>query len=592
MTQGDNDMINYVPLKQQLTDETTLMKKQSITYSIMRMSSAILFILFIWLAQNNTIFYGISFLFLVLFLILVYVHDKHKNRIVFKETQLEIIAKLENRYEDAWKKEELAMHTSNDPILNDLDILGKQSLVNYLDMSGTLTGLKYLQSLFENTSKKEDIIKRQEAIQELLNNPLILLELQTHSALFHKHSKKVKKETIDELIQHAKVNIKQPTFLMGLSLLMVGITIVFIILTFMTTWAVNYLFILISLNIIIVLLQFTKNNVVLAEVSVVKDVLEDYLEFMEYVDTTEFHNPYLKSLQQQNKEGLKGIKELLVISLMTKLRANLITNFIFNGIFQIDIFIVRKLAIWKKLYGSDLEKWFMTIAQIEALTSISVIGQVKETYCFPDILDDKEPHMKFEYVCHPLIAESKAVPNNMVLQNNTYIITGSNMSGKTTFLRTLGVNAKLALLGAPVCAKRCEISLMDIYTSMRIKDDVNEGISTFYAELLSIKAMMDASKKEQPILVLIDEIFKGTNSADRILCAKEAICRLHLPWVITLVSTHDFELCALDQDKNINAQNYHFEEYYDHDEIHFDYLLKNGKCTTTNAKELMRLAGF
>lgn len=587
-------MIQYTTLKQQLHNDCKGMKKHSLSYSFMRITSIILFLVFLWLAQRERILYGVAFLFLILFLILVYVHEKLKNQLLFKETELETIEKIEARYQDDWKREERLKDLEEDVILNDLDVVGTNSLLDYIGMSGTPMGKEYLLSIFKDTSSYEDIMKRQQAIQELLNHPNILLELQTYSALFKKHSKKIKKGTMDELIEHAKQKIKLSSISISLGTVMVLITLILCILACIpaTSWAFHYVFIAISINIIIVLLQFTKNNVLLMEISSVKDVLEDYQGIMKHFDQVSFTDTYLLCLQKENKKGLKGIRELLNISQMTRLRANLITNLIFNGIFQVDTFTIYKLAKWKEKYGTYMQEWFMNIAQMEALTSISVIGQTKEVYCFPTILKQELPVMKYTDVYHPLIAETRAISNCMEIQNNTYIITGSNMSGKTTFLRTLGINSKLALLGAPVCAKNCQLSLFDIYTSMRIKDDVNEGISTFYAELLSIKTMMDASKLKQPMLVLIDEIFKGTNSADRIICAKEAICRLHLPWVITLVSTHDFELCALEQESTIEAMNYHFEEYYEQNEICFDYQLKNGKCTTTNAKELMRMAGF
>lgn len=150
----------------------------------------------------------------------------------------------------------------------------------------------------------------------------------------------------------------------------------------------------------------------------------------------------------------------------------------------------------------------------------------------------------------------------------------------------------LCQAGAPVCARAMRTTLQRVYTSMRVRDDVSEGISTFYAELLRIRQMMEDAKQKKPMLVLIDEIFKGTNSADRILCARTAIERLHLPWVIALVSTHDFELCELEYEPSIQAVNYHFAEYYKGDEIQFDYALQHGRCTSSNAQQLMKLAGF
>jgi DNA mismatch repair ATPase MutS len=166
------------------------------------------------------------------------------------------------------------------------------------------------------------------------------------------------------------------------------------------------------------------------------------------------------------------------------------------------------------------------------------------------------------------------------------------MSGKTTFLRSIGVNMALAYAGGPVCAKNFETTCMALFTSMRIQDDVSQGISTFYAELLRIKTMVQYSVHKRPMLLLIDEIFKGTNSADRIIGAKETIKKLSQPWIISMISTHDFELCELSDNEDVKAVNYHFSEYYVNDEIRFDYIIKKGRCKTTNAKHLMRMAGI
>ena len=138
------------------------------------------------------------------------------------------------------------------------------------------------------------------------------------------------------------------------------------------------------------------------------------------------------------------------------------------------------------------------------------------------------------------------------------------MSGKTTFLRTIGINLVLMHAGASVCAASFAAASMSLFTSMRVHDNVSEGISTFYAEILRIQKM--------------------TNSADRIYCATSAIHHLHQPWIITMISTHDFELCELCDDPRIYAQNYHFSEYYENDKICFDYRLKEGKCKTTNVR--------
>ena len=165
------------------------------------------------------------------------------------------------------------------------------------------------------------------------------------------------------------------------------------------------------------------------------------------------------------------------------------------------------------------------------------------------------------------------------------------MSGKTTYMRTLGSNAVLAYAGAPVCAQSFALTPMAVYTSIQISDDLAGGISTFYAELLRIKKMMTYSKRGRPMLILIDEIFRGTNSADRIVGAREAIRRLTLPHAITIVTTHDFELCDLGSE-GVPVENAHFEEHYEGDKILFDFKIREGRCRTTNAQYLLRMAGI
>ena len=148
----------------------------------------------------------------------------------------------------------------------------------------------------------------------------------------------------------------------------------------------------------------------------------------------------------------------------------------------------------------------------------------------------------------------------------------------------------LAYAGAPICGESMNCSMMDIFTSMRIGDNLGEGISTFYAELLKIKEIIAFSKEEKPMIFLMDEIFRGTNSLDRIVGAETVVKTLDRPWIIGGIATHDFELCHLDENSRI--ENYHFSEGYENDNIVFDYKIKKGKATTTNAQFLMKMVGL
>jgi DNA mismatch repair ATPase MutS len=166
------------------------------------------------------------------------------------------------------------------------------------------------------------------------------------------------------------------------------------------------------------------------------------------------------------------------------------------------------------------------------------------------------------------------------------------MSGKSTFLRTVGVNAVLAYAGAPVCAKFMNIPVLRIFSSMRIGDDLSSNVSTFYAELLKIKRIITADKEEKPILYLLDELFRGTNSTDRHEGAVAVLAKLKQPGNIGLISTHDLKLCELATEHNNGYINYHFSESYDEHGIAFDYVLKNGPSTTRNALYLIKMVGI
>ncbi len=166
------------------------------------------------------------------------------------------------------------------------------------------------------------------------------------------------------------------------------------------------------------------------------------------------------------------------------------------------------------------------------------------------------------------------------------------MSGKSTLLRTIGINLVLAYAGAPVCAQRFGCPILRIYTCMRVSDNLGESISSFYAELLRIKLIVSASKTEGKIFFLLDEIFKGTNSQDRHAGAKVLIRQLSKVGAMGLVSTHDLELGDLERESDRRIRNYHFREYYKNDEIHFDYKLRPGISTTRNAMYLIKMAGI
>ena len=265
---------------------------------------------------------------------------------------------------------------------------------------------------------------------------------------------------------------------------------------------------------------------------------------------------------------------------------------IFNLFTLWDYRILIAIEKWKSQSGVNIAKWLEVIGEIECLSSLAIIAYDHHDWAFPEFTDSK---MVFDgkNMGHPLLSETR-VCNDIKIDSSSRIlmITGSNMSGKSTLLRTAGINLVLAYSGAPVCAESFRCSIMNIYTCMRVNDNLEKSISSFYAELLRIKMIIEACEEGENIFFLLDEIFKGTNSVDRHTGAKILIKKLSQKEVLGMVSTHDLELGSMEEESKGLVKNYHFREYYRDNKIYFDYKLRPGISTTRNAIYLMKMAGI
>ncbi len=250
------------------------------------------------------------------------------------------------------------------------------------------------------------------------------------------------------------------------------------------------------------------------------------------------------------------------------------------------------LRAWRKRYGAKVESWLHAVGEFERLASLAYVAFNNPGWTFP-VFTERETVFEAQNAGHPLIEEVERIGNDFAVANagTAVIITGSNMSGKSTFLRTVGINLVLAHAGAPVCARFLHCSFMDIFTSMRIADSVQGKVSTFYAELLRIRDMIEQCR-DHSTLYCIDEIFGGTNSRDRHEGAIAVLNILTRLPAIGLVSTHDLELCELAKRTPGRYKNYHFREHCAEGKIEFDYRLRKGPSTTTNALKMIELVGI
>jgi DNA mismatch repair ATPase MutS len=258
-----------------------------------------------------------------------------------------------------------------------------------------------------------------------------------------------------------------------------------------------------------------------------------------------------------------------------------------------DFIWMWRLESWKKTMSGNIGQVLNAAAEFEALSSLAAFQYANPTYAVPHI-SGRLFEFDAEELSHPLIFSPSRTANSIAFQGagHTALITGSNMSGKSTFLRAVGVNMVLAFTGTAVCAKRLSVFPAQVYTSMRTEDNLAENTSSFYAELKRLKILLDLTQTGQPVYFFLDEILKGTNSHDRHQGAMALIRQLHQRQAAGFVSTHDLELGNMEQELPGSVQNFSFNSYFEDGQLRFDYTLRPGICQSFNASQLMRQMGI
>ncbi len=252
------------------------------------------------------------------------------------------------------------------------------------------------------------------------------------------------------------------------------------------------------------------------------------------------------------------------------------------------------IEAWRRENGRLLGPWLASIAELEALSSLAALSFERPQWSFPVLTESVEPCFEAESLQHPLIAPSKCVPNDLMLGGNLrlLIVSGSNMSGKSTLLRSAGLNCVLAWAGAPVAAKGLHISALQPGASIRITDSLQDNRSRFFSEITRIRQIVELTQGSRPVLFLLDELLSGTNSHDRRIGAAGIVRKLVDSGAIGLITTHDLALADIEQDLGSRAGNVHFDDRAVDGHIDFDYVLRPGIVTRSNALALMHAIGL
>jgi DNA mismatch repair ATPase MutS len=508
------------------------------------------------------------------------------------ENEIASILNKSNIYPDgSWFINDKHYYTS------DLDIFGSNSLFQLINRGATLPGIIKLAAWLNASATKEVILSRQQAIDEIAAKIDWKIEFQAH-LLF---SLKQQKEQIKNLLEYLKipVELEQQQWLSLYSKIAPYFLLTVIVAGIFYS-PVRYFAGAVALF---------NNRLVSSKSESIKKTdliagrigatLEHFVFAFRSIEKEEWQSEYLKKLSKKiikKKDEAVSDKIKQLSRLINKLnyRLNLALGFALNIFLLWDIRQVIAIENWKENNQQSLEVAFDVIAEYEALIGLASLRINYPDWCFPEIAEGTGFTLTADQIAHPLINAVSRIANDYEL-NDTFkidIITGSNMAGKSTFLRTIGINTVLALCGAPVCAKSMKVSVVTILSYMRIKDSLNESTSTFKAELDRLQMLLAAVDSDAKIFFLIDEMLRGTNSVDKYLGSKAVIVQLISKKGVGMVATHDLQIAQLEQQYPEYIRNFYFDIQVKDGEMLFDYKIKHGECKTFNASLLLKQIGI
>ena len=474
----------------------------------------------------------------------------------------------------------------------DLDLFGKGSLFNSLNRTTTTFGKQELAKtlLYPDTTT---ITKRQEALKELSDKLDFRHHIQASGSIY-----KTEQADLDKLNSWIKT---EPTFkksALYYILLIFPIAAIIILLSYFFTGSdqiLNIFYTLFTLNLFITFSFARKMMKQMSVSSTVTKVLQQFAEQLKEIEKHSFQSPLLRELQSRLKKNnitaSISIQKLASLFKYLDFILNLAVSLLLNGLFLFHVHILFGLDKWKKNHAGEITDWLNVIGEFESLHCFANLAYNNKGFCFPKLSDQQI--LSASEMGHPLIRSEKRVCNDVsFLKEKFIVLTGSNMSGKSTFLRTLGINLVLARAGSVVCAKEFTVYPYDLHVSMRISDSLQDSESFFYAELKRLKGIIEHLYSDSKTFVILDEILKGTNSNDKHNGTIGLIRKLSARKCCGIIATHDLTIADMTGEYPGYMGNKCFESIITNDELTFDYKLKEGICSRLNASFLMKRMGI
>jgi hypothetical protein len=475
----------------------------------------------------------------------------------------------------------------------DLDIFGRASLYQYINRTTSEQGAAVLASWLLQPALPIQIRPRQEAAKELAPQYKWRQQLQAFGSL-----DRITLKTATRISNWFKEpdSFSKPHW-KWLRFILPGIIFSALVLHLFDLLAPEWFYMLVFVFFVISSAISKKATPVYFHLDKMVKEITSLSSSITWIEQQSFTSPYLQQLHSLYvHDGLKAsvaMKSLKDILGRLDYRLNPLVFIPLNTFLIWDLQQVLSLEKWKHAHAAEVEQWFNGLGEMEAVTTVANLYFNHPDWTFPEI-DNAHGNFSATDLGHPLIPAGKRVTSSFTTEGpgKLALVTGSNMAGKSTFLRSVGVNMVLAMMGAPVCAKQLKLSPMKVMSSMRIADNLEESTSTFYAELKKLKQIIEAVNNNEKVFLLLDEILRGTNSLDRHTGSKALIRQMLQHDAVGMLATHDLELAKLAEHYPGKISNYHFDVQVAGEELYFDYKLKEGVCESLNASILMKKIGI
>jgi ABC-type iron transport system FetAB ATPase subunit len=477
----------------------------------------------------------------------------------------------------------------------DIDVAGQGSLVQRIDVSGTRLGAARLREWLGECGSRGHIAERQTAVVELAMAVDFRVELEAAATPPSGNGKLDGNAFLEFTKLPSFFDSRRWLKLVAVALPLLTVSSVAASAAGISSHRI-WPFTLLS-QFVLVLIVGAPLSRVYDLVTARRGALEAFEDMLLELERASFESPLLVDLQARVSPGgrppsahLRGLRRWVGFA---DLRTQPLVHIFINPLLLWDLNVLQGLEAWNRRSGQHVSAWFEALADLEALASLACLLELDPAARLPEVVNSAEP-LRATQIAHPLLQADTRVANDVALRGpgTTLIVTGSNMAGKSTLLRAVGLNVALALAGGPVCANRMQVPYVRLRASMRAQDSLQQGASYFLAELNKLRVVVRNLETDPPVLFLLDELLRGTNERARHLGAKAVLMHLLDRGATGLVATHDTKLALLEADYPNRVHNVHFTDIERDGAMVFDYHVRPGIVQTSNALKLLALAGI